>query len=270
MNKILITTGAIIGRPNGRDFTLIEGIRKWLKCDGLEFMMYSTWQDQRERIVDYLIATGIDFPTIHCQKGIGEDIAEGLTEQAFERFEGDIAMAEKIGAKIAVLHLWNGQISDTHMGRTLAAVPRLIRIAESHGVTVTFENVVCAVESPLEHLLQIHSLFPDAAFTFDSKMAAFHEELDRMFGKEGDALWNGPIKHVHVNDYRGGYKDWANLKTLPIGAGNINFKKLFENLREKGYKGDYTIEATAFDQTGVVDIDMLNDSVERLRALING
>ncbi|MBO7402455.1 MAG: sugar phosphate isomerase/epimerase, partial [Lachnospiraceae bacterium] len=66
--KVLVTTGAIIGRPNGRDYKLIEGFRKKLCCDGLEFMMYSTWQEERQQIVDYLVSTGIDFPTVHCQK----------------------------------------------------------------------------------------------------------------------------------------------------------------------------------------------------------
>ncbi len=267
--KILVTTGAIIGRPNGRDFTLIEGFRKKLNCDGLEFMMYSTWQDQRQKIVDYLISTGIDFPTVHCQKGIGEDIAEGRLETALERFDGDCMMAERIGAKLCVLHLWNGPVSDSHMGRTLSAVPDLMRIAGEHGVTVTFENVVCSGESPLEHLLQIYKLFPGSSFTFDTKMAAFHGEIDESFEGAGKVLWKGAVKHVHVNDYCGGYMEWGKLKTLPMGAGNIDFEDVFEKLKRTGYNGDFTIEATAFNSDGIVDLEMLNDSAGKLRKLIS-
>ncbi|MBO7402505.1 MAG: sugar phosphate isomerase/epimerase [Lachnospiraceae bacterium] len=266
--KVLVTTGAIIGRPNGRDYKLIEGFRKKLCCDGLEFMMYSTWQEERQQIVDYLVSTGIDFPTVHCQKGIGEDIAEGRLSTALSRFDGDCMMAEKIGAKICVLHLWNGPVSDSHMGRALAAVPKLISIAREHGVTVTFENVVCSGESPLEHLLQIHSLFPEASFTFDTKMAAFHNELQTSFEGDAKELWQGPVKHVHVNDYDGGYMEWGRLRTLPIGAGRIDFQSVFENLKNAGYNGDYTIEATAFGSDGKVDFDMLNDSVKKLRNLL--
>jgi len=266
--KVLVTTGALIGRPNGRDYRLLEGLAKQLKCDGFEFMMYSTWQDERSEIVDYLKATGLDFPTVHCQKGIGEDIAEGNLSEGLSRFDGDCLMAEQIGAKLVVLHLWNGRISDSHMGRTLLSVPELQKIAAAHGVTLAIENVVCNMESPLEHFDQLLSLYPDVSFTFDTKMSAFHGELYRMASDECERFWDGHIKHIHVNDYKGGYMDWDNLRTLPIGAGNIDFSRVFDHIHKTSYDGDYTIEATAFDQNGVVDTAMLNDCVGKLRKLI--
>ena len=42
MNRILCPTGAVIGRPNGRDFTLLNKFREQLECDGYEFLMYDT------------------------------------------------------------------------------------------------------------------------------------------------------------------------------------------------------------------------------------
>lgn len=42
MNQLLCSTGALIGRPNGRDYRLLGGLSKKLECDGFEFMMYST------------------------------------------------------------------------------------------------------------------------------------------------------------------------------------------------------------------------------------
>ena len=38
--EILCSTGALIGRPNGRDYRLLEPLSKKLHCDGFEFMMY--------------------------------------------------------------------------------------------------------------------------------------------------------------------------------------------------------------------------------------
>lgn len=36
--------------------------------------------------------------------------------------------------------------------------------------------------------------------------------------------WN----HYHINDYAGGYMDWRNLRTLPVGKGKNDFKRFFK------------------------------------------
>ena len=37
MAQILCSTGALIGRPNNRDYRLLESFAKQLHCDGFEF-----------------------------------------------------------------------------------------------------------------------------------------------------------------------------------------------------------------------------------------
>ena len=54
MNRILCSTGALIGRPNGRDYRLLEECVRRLECDGFEFMMYSTWYDQADALTAFL------------------------------------------------------------------------------------------------------------------------------------------------------------------------------------------------------------------------
>ena len=66
------------------------------------------------------------------------------------------------------------------------------------------------------------------------------------------------ICHYHVNDYAGRYKEWEKLRTLPIGQGHIDFDRFFGFIHKIGYKGTFTLEATALDRNGVIDIDMLN------------
>ena len=73
------------------------------------------------------------------------------------------------------------------------------------------------------------------------------------------------ICHYHVNDYAGGYKEWEKLRTLPIGKGHIDFDRFFEFIHKIGYKGTFTLEATALDRNGVIDIDMLNKQFEFIR-----
>ncbi|MBR4277818.1 MAG: sugar phosphate isomerase/epimerase, partial [Lachnospiraceae bacterium] len=67
-NTILVSTGALIGRPNGRDYRLLKELTKKIRSDGFEFMMYSTWYGQEDHIVDFLKSNSINTPTMHCQK----------------------------------------------------------------------------------------------------------------------------------------------------------------------------------------------------------
>lgn len=112
--------------------------------------------------------------------------------------------------------------------------------------------------------------YPDIHFIFDTKMAAFHEQLPLIYEKEYDWLWTGGhIRHLHVNDYGGGYMDWANLRTLPIGDGHIDFAEFFRFLRQKKYEGDFTVEATAFaKESGEVDTGMLNRCFSAIRGCL--
>lgn len=90
-------------------------------------------------------------------------------------------------------------------------------------------------------------------------MAAFHNQLETIYQKEYQCLYQeGHIKQYHVNDYGGGYLDRSNLKTLPIGKGKIDFERFFSFIHSIGYHDTFTIEATAFDQSGQTHIDLLN------------
>ena len=262
MKKILCSTGAIIGIPNGRDFRLLEPLSKKLTCDGFEFMMYSSWYEQIEEIKTFLQGLGLFIPVLHCEKSIGEYISKGIPEElaeAFRRFEINCDLAKAIGAEKLVLHLWSGHVSDSNFQSNLAAYPCLREIADYYGLVLGIENVVCNVENPMKHLCELRAAYPDIRFVFDTKMAAFHEQLDLLYEKEYEWLWkDGHICHYHVNDYGGGYMDWSNLRTLPIGKGKVDIEKLFAFIRKIGYDGDYTVEATAFDREGVVDVEMLN------------
>ncbi|MBQ4086184.1 MAG: sugar phosphate isomerase/epimerase [Clostridia bacterium] len=270
MNRVLCSTGTCIGRPNRRDWRLLRECAQKLTCDGWEFMMYDTWYGREEEIAQFLRSLGAAFPVMHCEKGVGELLSRneaGDTEQAMRLFETNCRMAKSIGAGTMVLHLWNGPHSDRDIEHNLRAYERLRFLAEKHGVLLTVENVVCSHADPLTHMKRMAQLYPDVRFTFDTKMAQFHGQTAEMLKEENLWLW-GHIAHMHVNDYSGGYMDWKNLKTLHIGQGQVDFDALFGFLRRYGYAGDFTVEATSFDQTGTIHFDELNGTLEKLRALI--
>ena len=266
-NRILCSTGALIGRPNGRDFTLLGPCTQKLTCDGFEFMMYNSWYDQQDALRRCIAALGLSIPVFHAEKSIGEYISrneDGDTDTALARFKINCMLAKDFGANLLVLHLWNGIHSDKNIAHNIALYPYLRDIADRYNLILTVENVVCNHADPMTHLLALKDAYPDITFTFDTKMAAFHGQLPLLYQKKNRHLLQN-IRHFHINDYGGGYMDWQNLRTLPIGAGHIDFASLFAFLHENEYCGAMTVEATAFDEQGVIHHDILNNSFEIIR-----
>ena len=265
MNKILCSTGALLGRPNGRDWRLLAEYTPRLNCDGFEFMVYDSWYDNFDEVIDYVRRLGLNIPTLHCEKTIGELLAVREYDEAERQFKLNCRAAADLGARLLVLHLWNGGISDSHIDNNIEGYTRLAPIANALGLVLTVENVVCNQHDPMCHIDRL-AAETDALFTFDTKMAAFHSQLDAIFAPERARLWSDKrIRHIHINDYAGGYMDWNNLRTLHPGRGNIDFAKFFAQLKTRGYSGDFTIEATSFDKTGAIDADSLNRDVALLR-----
>lgn len=269
MARILVSTGALIGRPNGRDFRLLAPLSEQLTCDGYEFMMYSDWYEKIGEIVSLVQNLGLKVPVYHAQKSIGESISKGGSEEledAFYRFSQNAEMAARLGAEKMVIHLWDGITSDRNIENNLKAYETLRKIADENGIELLVENVVCNCADPFTHWDELLERYPDVKFIFDTKMAAFHGQLDRLYDPEREKLWReGHIRHYHVNDYGGGYMDWANLRTLPIGSGNIDFERFFGFVRKTGYDDTFTLESTAFDATGAVNTGMLNGEIEFIR-----
>lgn len=272
MHNVLCSTGAITGKANGYDYKLLGSLSKQLICDGFELMIDSVCHKDIEALKSYLQELKLYIPVVHSEKIIGEMISKGgeneLTE-AYRLFEIDCDIARSIGAKKMVLHLWGGLASDSNFENNLNTYQHLNVIALRYGLDLLVENVVCNVENPMKHLCELKEKYPEIHFVFDTKMAAFHEQLNLLYKADYDWLWkDGHICHYHVNDYAGGYMDWSNLRTLPIGKGKVDFERFFEFINKTGYKGDFTVEATAIDSEGVVDVAMLNEQVSYIKEKI--
>ena len=268
MAQILCSTGALIGRPNNRDYRLLEDLSKKLHCDGFEFMMYDSWYEQAEDIVGFLQKLNLHIPVMHCEKRMGEAISRGTEAdlaEAFRLFTINCDVAHRIGAKKMVVHLWDGITSDQNIENNIKAYGELAKIAANYEVDILVENVVCNKQDPMTHWCELVQAYPDIKFIFDTKMAAFHNQLELLYKEEYQWLCEKHIKHFHVNDYAGGYMDWANLKTLPIGKGHIDFDTFFGFIHKVGYDDTFTVEATAFNKEGVVDVEMLNRCFEKIR-----
>lgn len=262
MAKILCSTGALIGRPNHRDYHLLQDLKAKLDCDGFEFMMYSTWYNEVDKIVDFLNDLHIDIPVMHCDKHIGEMISKGVDEEnreALRLFEINCMMAQKLGTQKLVVHLWDGMTSDKYFENNLKTYKNLDTIIKKYNIDLLVENVVCNQFDPMKHWRQLAEVYPDVHFVFDTKMAAFHGQEKVLFEDDYAWLWrDNHIRHYHINDYGGGYMEWSKLHTLPLGKGKIDFDAFFRVLQKSGYDDTFTVEATAFGEDGTIDVEMLN------------
>ena len=290
-SRVLCSTGAFIGRPNGRDYRLIKEFVPRLECDGIEFMMYSTWYPIVDTLIADLKSYGLTIPVVHCQKSIGEKLAgmetisegqvdtdrifskeedEAVFAEGIRQFADNVKIASKLGASKMVIHLWNGIVSDKNIEKNIERFEVLWKMADSEGIDLLVENVLCNQQNPMAHWKALHEAYPQVHFIFDTKMAAFHNQTEDIFLPEWNWLFEeNRIRHMHINDYGGGYMDWSNLKVLPIGAGHIDFDSFMGKFLKTGYEGDYTMEATALGRDGVVDFEMLNRNFASLRELLN-
>lgn len=262
MSSVLCSTGAIITRRNGRDYTLLHSIVPQLRCDALEVMMYQDWHQCLKGMRKGL--EGFRTPVLHMTKQIGQWISEDNLADAVRMYRRECDLARDIGAKLLVLHLWSGQASDQHIERNIAAYPVLRDMAARRGLLLTVENVLCNTRDPMTHMKTLAEKYPDIAFTFDTKMAAFHSQLEELYVPEN--AWLLPhIKHFHVNDYSGGHMDWANMSVKQLGKGHIDLDRFFAFVRQMGYAGDLTCEATAVNEDGTIRYDEMNASLDRIR-----
>lgn len=268
MSKIYCSTGAIISLKNNRNYKLIEEYASKIDCDGFEFLMYDSWYENWEQIAQYLAGKKTDFPVFHIEKQVGELISrneEGDIEQAHKLFEINCKMAKIIGSKRLVLHLWGGLPSDRNISVNIEQFAGLQKTAKTYGLLLMVENVPCNHENPLAHLERLQKAYPDITFTFDTKFAQFHSELDAAFEEEYQWLWKGAVQHVHINDYAGEHKEWKKLRSLHPGEGRIDFKAFFSRLEEVNYEGTFTIESSSVHDNGGIYLEKLNESLRYLR-----
>lgn len=265
MMKLLCSTGCLCTMRNGRDYRLIEKAARELKCDGLEFMMYGSWYDSWQKVAADIKGMGLNIPVMHVEKRVGEKITLGETDEARRVFRINCEMAALLGAEKLVLHLWDGKPSDGNFAANIDEYAHLRAIADEYGLILAVENVVCLYNDPLANLTALHDIYPDIAFTYDFKMAQFHDQVKKTFDEDHRWLWQGPVKHVHFSDIDADPMDWSKLRSLHPGEGRIDFAYVCQKLNEMNYSGHITIESTSVAEDGTIQTDKLNNSLARIR-----
>ena len=268
---LYVSSGAFIGRRNGFSPDGFFSVCREYDCDGFEFMFYRAWYPELDAMLERFRALGVSFPTLHCDKMIGEGFSSGDPEEyrnALDLFRLNCRAAAKLGSRLLVLHLWNGLPSDKNIGRHIEALSDLYKIASEYDLLLTVENVLCADRDPLTHLTAIAGRYPAARFTFDTKMAAFHDQMGEIVSPARREIAKR-IAHVHLNDYGGGIRDFSDLRVLHLGEGRIDFAPFLSLLREIKYSGAVTLECSCFSSLdGSWAPEKMKTSIAAARAML--
>ena len=145
MHRLLCSTGALLGRANGRDFRLLPGFSKQLRCDGLELMFYDSWYQQEEAIVSTLKTLALPILTFHAEKNICQGILNPeTTALALEHFQDNCRLAHAAGAEKIVFHLWDGYMNHDQICSMFSFLPELNGMAKNEKLLFTVEIMVMA------------------------------------------------------------------------------------------------------------------------------
>ena len=275
-NLILCSTSTFIHTWNGRDHTLIERMNQNLIYPGFEIFMFDYYADAPNEygdVADVIIGAkekGILFYSMHMNKRIGDLISrndKNDIENALRLFEWNCEYAIKFGVKLLVLHLWGGLPSDKNIDVNIKTFQKLKEISDKYNLMLTVENIVCNTYKPLDHMKKMWEIYKDEIkFTIDVRQAEFHKSLIETC--ESSFLWdNNLVSHLHINDFSGGYMDWANLrKNTALAQGDVDFDYFFSFLNLINFQGSITIESNYNQEISFDDMALdLNKSYEFIK-----
>lgn len=265
--KIFCSTGNFIGRVNNRNYKLIPEAHKLIRCDGFEFMIFNNWDNNLIDISNYLASHNINIPIVHSVKDIGTDISM-CTKESHETAINKIMLSCKsasiLGSEYILIHPWGYPESDKNLNKIINFIPDLVSVCSNYDKKLLIEVTVVNQNDPIYDIKKVIEKNPYVNITIDTRHLAFHGILEKLYQEE-DLFSN--IKHVHLNDYRGGINDWNRLREkVQLGNGLIDFDNFFNFLESIDYEYGITLESSFHTEIGI-DSKGINHSLDYIRKL---
>lgn len=266
--QLLCSTGAFSRYPDLTDYRSILEYGTLLPVDGLEVMFFPGWTDDIEHIADTLRASGLRFPAVHVEKGIGPALISPRAEdreQGWRWLQAGCRLGQIVEAKTLIYHLWGLPDSDDRLADNLALLPDCISMAEQYGLILAVETVPSSSGDTLGSARRAVEQDSRCRVALDTEFLALHEQLEAAL--EADWLWQDRrVHHIHIKDYDGALYSTDNYRRyLHPGEGTIDFPRFFAALKARHYDGNLSLEASIVNRDGTRDIEKLKRSLEVLR-----
>ncbi len=272
-NEVYCSTGTVIGRATGFDHsvikTLLPSVCKNAGADGIEHVFIPPYYEKLDEVRRTVSKSGLKCAILHADKNIGSLLSTRKDEDAAEAirlWRINCVEAVRLEAARVVLHLWGMPDSDRNFDANLAAMPRIIEIAEEHGLELMIENIPSLASDPVSRWHELEDFACN--FTYDVRFGQLHGQNDSI--PRSDYVKNGRISHVHISDFGGERLDFSKIRPiLHPGEGKVDFPSVFDGLKESGYNGTFTLESPVMYETGL-DSDELERTLSWLCREVKG
>jgi len=235
-------------------------------------MFYATWYPEVEQVAAELLKSGLRFPAIHIEKGIGSalgNVQREIREQGIQQFAANCRLGKLLGANALILHLWGMPELDNRLEHNLETLDACLTLASQSDLTLAVETIPARHADPLSNVYRAVAQASSCRVALDTEFLAFYNQIETALTT--DWLWQyNTVCHIHIKDFDGTppFAPGKPRRYLHPGEGYIDFSHFFAGLRQRGFDGYISLEASAIDGTGVVDVNRLRESLATLRRLI--
>jgi len=170
---------------------------------------------------------------------------ESLRKTALEEMRRALDVFAELGAKKMTVHPDKSIVfavgTKGVLQRNLQSLREIEELARPLSIQVLLENMD-RIFNTVEQIREALSLMPGLGFHLDVGHANLNVERNRT----GEFLqaFRDRLVHVHLSDNFGKSEDLH----LPLGAGNIDWKKMISALKGTGYDGTITLEIFSMDR----------------------
>jgi sugar phosphate isomerase/epimerase len=269
--QLLCSTGTFSRYPDLTGYQAILTYGPGLAVDGFELMFYPDWTAEIEQIAAGLARSGLHFPAIHAEKGIGPALVSSQAqerEQGWQWMAASCRLGSLLGAKLLIFHLWGLPGSDELFEQNLQTLGDCLTLTDQFGLELAVETIPCTRADPLSNVRRAIEQDARCVVALDTEFLALHNQLEEAL--KTDWLWqNNLVRHVHIKDYGGGAYSPDNYRRyLHPGEGSIDFAQFFAVLKQRRFSGYISLEASAVNRDGTRDMQRLKKSLTFLRQLM--
>ena len=267
--RVLCSTGVFTRTSDPLSHEAILRYGPQFAVDGFEVIVYPRWYAALAQVSRSLSASGLAFPVIHVEKGVGETFGcdeAAVRERGIADFERNCDFARRIGARLAVLHLWGLPESDTHLERNLGLLSHCLDIAERYELDLAVETIPCVAANPMANIERAYKRDRRMQVALDTEFLAMHDQLEAVFAAAW--LWqNRLVTHVHLKDFAVVPDAAPTRRYLHPGDGQLDFDRFVRQLRTLGFDGALCLEARGIDGENNVEVERIAASLQRIAQL---